>query len=128
MTAQGVHASLQENFRSSWRNWKGGLLTRCGHHCDAQTYARLFFFFFSLFFFYHHPLSLVHSFVSFISFKFPFLSRAVELTTNAFFDFALCDVFIAYDASFYLRHSHVTLRNSRTLDLIRVLFRIDRHS
>lgn len=49
VTAQGVHASLQENFRSSWRNWKGGLLTRCGHQlrCPNPTYARLFLFFFT---------------------------------------------------------------------------------
>lgn len=49
VTAQGVHASLQENFRSSWRNWKGGLLTRCGHQlrCPKPTYARLFLFFFT---------------------------------------------------------------------------------
>lgn len=48
VTAQGVHASLQENFRSSWRNWKGGLLTRCGHQlrCPNPAYALAFFFFF----------------------------------------------------------------------------------
>lgn len=53
VTAQGVHASLQENFRSSWRNWKGGLLTRCGHQlrCPNPTYTRLFL----LFFLPNHP-------------------------------------------------------------------------
>lgn len=41
VTAQGVHASLQENFRSTWRNWKGGLLTRYGHRC-GPTCGHLF--------------------------------------------------------------------------------------
>lgn len=73
VTAQGVHASLQENFRSSWRNWKGGLLTRCGHQlrCPNPTYARLFLL--SLFFFFY-PTILLHLFISFISLDISYFS------------------------------------------------------
>ena len=89
VTAQGVHASLQENFRSSWRNWKGGLLTRCGHQlrCPNPTYARLFllslfFFFFSnhppppffFLFFFFYPTILLHLFISFISLDISYFS------------------------------------------------------
>lgn len=42
MTAQGVHASVQENFRSTWQNWKGGLLTRHGHRAACPTCGHLF--------------------------------------------------------------------------------------
>lgn len=44
MTAQGVHASLQENFRSTWRNWKGGLLTRHGHRGGPRESVRSSFY------------------------------------------------------------------------------------
>lgn len=66
VTAQGVHASLQENFRSSWRNWKGGLLTRCGHQlrCPNPTSARLFFLFS---FFFTQPSSCTFLFPLFLS-------------------------------------------------------------
>lgn len=43
VTAQGVHASLQENFRSTWQNWKGGLLTRYGHRAAGPTCGHLFY-------------------------------------------------------------------------------------
>lgn len=75
MTAQGVHASLQENFRSSWRNWKEGLLTRCGHHCDAQTYA-------------HSFTTIPSARVFFISLEFSLFSPHHELTINAISTFS----------------------------------------
>lgn len=65
MTAQGVHASLQENFRSTWRNWKGGLLTRYGHRCSPNARSSFYGHFFdarrsspsslSLFLSFSHP-------------------------------------------------------------------------